>query len=176
MNHSVAKEYKALIDKKCLLESTVRSLPIGYISEKIIKGKVQYYLQHRNGGKVSGVYIKASEVESVRQGIEARKSNVIAIQEIDDRIAKLEEAAKIIGNDLYCKLMVYKLSGGMDVLEIAEKERCTSFGLTMNAIEGVAMSEVTAAKVDEWKKGNKTYLSVFEETLRHYGFPTEVRG
>ncbi len=176
MTHSVAKEYKALIEKKTLLENEVRSLPVGYISEKFIKGKTQYYLQHRAGGKVVGTYIKASDTPAVRRGIDERKAKLLQIQEINERLAKLEEAAKIIGNDLYCQLSVYKLSGGMDMLEHDQKEKCASFGTTMNAIEGIAMSETTAARVEEWKKGSRTYLSVFEETLRHYGFPTEVRG
>ncbi len=176
MAHSVAKEYKALIGKKVALENEIRALPVGYISQKNIKGKTQYYLQHRAGGRIVGTYIKASDAPAVRRGIDERKAKLLQIQEINERLAKLEEAAKIIGNDLYCQLSVYKLSGGMDTLELSQKEKCASFGTTMNAIEGIAMSEATAVRVEEWKKGSRTYLSVFEETLRHYGFPTEVRG
>ena len=71
--------------------------------------------------------------------------------------------------------MVYKLSAGMDALNIEEKEKCASFGHAMNAIEGVAVSEETGIEIDAWKKGDVSFISVFENTLRRYGFPVEVR-
>ncbi len=176
MIHSVAKEYKSLLTEKSGLETAIRTLPTGYISEKFIKGKNQYYLQHRQGSKVTSTYIKAADVENVRQRIELRKSHIRRMGEITDRLAILEEAAKMIGHDLYCQICMYKLSEGMDTLGSIQREKCATFGDAMNAIEGVLVSVETAGKIEEWKQGKRTYQSVFEETLRLYGFPTEARG
>lgn len=175
MSISVTKEYRMLIDKKHNLESEMHSLPGGYISKKNIKGNAQYYLQRREGSKVVGVYIRSDQVDDIALKIERRKTIVEELLEISERLVQLEQAAKLIDKNMFCNLMVYKLSAGMDLLNPEEKERCSSFGYAMNAIEGVYVSKETDAEIDGWKKGDKSFLSVFENTLRRYGFPVEAR-
>lgn len=175
MGISVTKEYRMLIDKKQRMEEEMLSLPVGYISKKTIKGNIQYYLQRREGTKVVGSYIRVDMVEEVSNKIERRKTIIEELSKISERLCQLEQAAQLIDEDLFCNLMVYKLSSGMDSLNLQEKERCSSFGYAMNAIEGVSVSEETAAEIDAWKSGTQTFLSVFENTLRRYGFPVEVR-
>ncbi len=175
MSYSILREYNTLMKKKTELSRSIDQLPIGYISEKTIKGKKQFYLQRRVNGKLVSTYIKASEVESVRTEIEERKKKTAELQTVDARLEQLEAAAKIIGNDLYCQLILCKMSAGMDVLDDYQKDECISFGTAMNAIEGVFVSHEAEARIRAWKKGEKTFLTVFEETLRQYGFPTEVR-
>ena len=60
------------------VESRIAELPPGYISKKNIKGKIQYYRQWRENGKLKSKYIRADDVESIRKQIEERK----ALQEI----------------------------------------------------------------------------------------------
>ena len=67
--------------------------------------------------------------------------------------------------------MLYKLSAGMDELDVDEKEKCVSFGVAMNAIEGVSVSRETWKDIDAWKRGDLPFISVFESTLKRYGFP-----
>ena len=55
-----------------------------------------------------------------------------------------------------------------------QKERCISFADAMNAVEGVPASEQTAKGLADWQNGKTSYLSVFEATLRRYGFGAEV--
>ena len=175
MRLSVAEEYFALLEKKKALESELRSLPKGYVSQKNIKGKTKYYLQRRDGSKIVGTYIRNDDVDAVRQGIERRKAILAELPAINDRLLTLEQAAKLIGNDLFCQLMLYKLSAGMDDMDSAEKEKCASFGDAMNAIEGVPASRETGKDVAAWKKGDLPFISLFETVLKRYGFPVEAR-
>ena len=63
MKNLVTKEYRDLISKKLFLEREIDKLPIGYISKKTIKGRVQFYLQRREGNKVTSIYIKFEDVD-----------------------------------------------------------------------------------------------------------------
>ena len=176
MRMSVAKEYRVLTDKKRSMENEMLSLPTGYISKKNIKGNVQYYLQKREGKKIVGSYIRSGEVDHVSSKLERKKDLARQLASVDERLEQLEQAAKLIDNNLFCRLMVYKLSAGMDELNPDEKEKCSSFGSAMNAIEGVAASEEVSEQIDSWKAGDKSFLAVFEDTLKRYGFPVEARG
>lgn len=173
MKISIEKEYKTLAEKKHSYLIEALDLPTGYISKKTIKGNKQYYLQKREGGKVVGSYIRASYVGSVSKGIERRKFISGELAAINTRMSALEQAAKLIDGDLYCLLMVYKMSAGMDSLSKSEKERCASFGSAMNAIEGVPISKDAKREINEWKNGTRTFFSAFESALKRYGFPTE---
>ena len=174
MGLSIEKEYSSLIMKKLTFEKELSSLPDGYISSKTIKGKTQHYLQKREGKKIVGKYIRADEVQKTTDGIERRKTVSSEIARINERLIMLEQAAKIVGYDLFCRLMVIKMSSGMDELDSVEKQKCASFGNAMNAVEGVPVSEQTGAEIKEWEDGKRTFLSVFESTLRRYGFHAEA--
>ena len=175
MKNLVTKEYRDLILKKLFLEREIDKLPIGYISKKTIKGRVQFYLQRREGNKVTSIYIKIEDVDSVSEGIDKRKKFIEELSLLDDRLNQLEQAAILIDRDLYCQLLLYKLSYRMDDLETTERHVCSSFGSAMNAIEGVAISIETHNEIEKWKRGDKSFLAIFEDTLRRYGFPVEVR-
>ena len=174
MKNSVTQEYRDLISKKLFLEREISNLPIGYISKKTIKGRVQFYLQRREGNKVTSSYIKAEDVNPVSEGIDKRKRFIEELSLIEDRLKQLEQAAILIDRDLYCQLLLYKLSYRMDDLDTLERHMCSSFGSAMNAIEGVAVSAETNNEIEKWKCGEKSFLTVFEDTLRRYGFPVEV--
>ena len=174
MKNSVTQEYRDLISKKLFLEREVANLPIGYISKKTIKGRFQFYLQRREGNKVTSTYIKAEDVDRVSEGIDKRKRLLEELSLLDDRLKQLEQAAILIDRDLYCQLLLYKLSYRMDDLDTPERQVCSSFGSAMNAIEGVAISAETHNEIEKWKRGDKPFLTVFEDTLRRYGFPVEV--
>ena len=71
------------------------------------------------------------------------------------------------------KLKILKLASGMDSISADEKEKRISFSDAMTAIEGVPVSDRVKSDLANWKNGNITFLSVFEQTLRRYGFLTE---
>lgn len=173
MNSSFTKEYIVLLDKKRTMEKELLTLPKGYISKKNIKGNVQYYLQRREKSKIVSSYIRNNEVEKLYAQIERRKTIATELPLINKRLKQLEEAAKLIDNNLLCQMILHKLSVGMDELNTAEKEKCTSFGNAMNSIEGIPVSKDTESMLNDWKNNNVSFLSVFENTLKKYGFPVE---
>lgn len=61
------------------VEARIAELPTGYISEKNINGKKQYYLQWREDGKLKSKYIRAGDLEDIRKQIAERK-------ELEDRL------------------------------------------------------------------------------------------
>ena len=68
----------------------LNELPIGYISKKTIKGNPQYYLQRRVGEKMTGVYIRADEVQNVREALERRAQYESEKKQIAARLEQLE--------------------------------------------------------------------------------------
>lgn len=72
--------------------------------------------------------------------------------------------------NLQRKQGLFNLCNGMDELDIHEKEKCLSFSEAMLSIEGIKVSEEVALALEEWKEGKRTYLSIFESTLKRYGF------
>ena len=74
--------------------------------------------------------------------------------------------------DEKAKLLRIKLSGGMDCLSREEREKAVSFGVALNAVEGVAATEASASELAAWCSGSISYLTAFETILKRYGFPT----
>jgi len=172
--YSIESEYRKLLDRRRDLDIQIKQLPQGYISEKNIRGSKQCYLQRRVGDKITGTYIKTNEVQKVRAALEQRAACEAERKQIELRLAQLEQAAKLIGKNLYCKFMMMKLSAGMDDLDVEQRKLCSSFGAAMNAVEGVMISEETEAEIHQWHRNEKSFQTVYENTLLRYGFPLEV--
>lgn len=167
-------EYKELLASKLEIEQKLSVLPKGYISKKKIGGKQYLYLQTRNGDTVESKYIKAEEVEEITKQLSLRKEYEAALPEILIRLADIETAAELLDKALLRKLKMLKLTSGMDSISDDEKEKRISFSDAMTSIEGVPVSDRVKNDLANWKNGNITFLSVFEQTLRRYGFVTEV--
>lgn len=167
-------EYKKLLASKLEIEQKLSVLPKGYISKKTIGGKQYLYLQTRNGDTVESKYIKAEEVEEITNQLSLRKKYEVELPEILIRISDIETAAELLDKALLRKLKMLKLTSGMDSISADEKEKRISFSDAMTSIEGVPVSDRVKNDLANWKKGNITFLSVFEQTLRRYGFVTEV--
>ena len=167
-------EYKELLASKLEIEQKLSVLPKGYISKKTIGGKQYLYLQTRNGDTVESKYIKAEEVEEIAKQLSLRKDYEAKLPEILIRLADIESAAELLDKALLRKLKMLKLTSGMDSISADEKEKRISFSDAMTSIEGVPVSDKVKNDLANWKNGNITFLSVFEQTLRRYGFVTEV--
>ena len=174
MENAIMSEYIELLEKKAEMEKALPGLPQGCISKKKINGKTYFYLQNRVSGKITGLYLKRDEVEGISEQIRLRKQYETELPRVSARLNELEQAARLIGHGLDRRMSLVKLGVGMDKLSAEQKERCISFADAMNAIEGVPASEQTARGLADWKKGKTSYLSVFEATLRRYGFGAEV--
>ena len=167
-------EYKKLLEQKNVIEQKLSVLPRGYISKKTIGCKQYLYLQTRNGDSVESKYIKAEEADEITNLIYLRKKYEAELPQVILRLADLEAAAELLDKSLLRKLKVLKLASGMDSISADEKEKRISFSNAMTSIEGVPMSDRLKNDLTDWKNGNITFLSVFEQTLKRYGFSAEV--
>ena len=167
-------EYKELLAEKLEIEQKLSVLPKGYISKKTIGGKQYLYLQTRNGDTVESKYIKAEESEEIKSQLSLRKEYEEQLPEIILRLADIETAAELLDKALLRKLKMLKLTSGMDSISAYEKEKRNSYSDAMTSIEGVSVSDRVKKDLANWKNGNITFLSVFEQTLKRYGFVTEV--
>lgn len=174
MDHMVLLEYKDLLERKSKLETELQALVQGYISKKTIKGKTYCYLQNRVGGKLTSQYLKSEEVDAVTEQIARRKECEAELPRLRARLSELEQAAELLGKNISRQLMLLKLSSGMDGLTAEQKRRSSTFAGAMNAVEGIPVSEQTAQDIVAWQNGNKPFLSIFEATLKRYGFSVEV--
>lgn len=175
MDNAIVNEYTKLLEKKARLQKDLSVLPQGYISKKNINGRTYYYLQNRVSGKMTGIYLKKDEVDRVSEQLRLRKQYEAELPKVNSRLSELEQAAQLIGHGLDRRLLLQKLGAGMDRLSADQKGRCISFADAMNAIEGVPASAQTSKGLADWQAGKTSYLSVFEATLRRYGFGTGVQ-
>lgn len=174
MSDMIVTEYTELLERKAKIEAELAALPQGYISRKNIGGKEYSYLQNRVFGKMVSTYLKENEADKVSEQLMQRKQLEAELPQIDTRLGELEQAAKLLGRGMDRKLMLLKISAGMDDIDAEQKKRSTSFASAMNAIEGVPVSDQTSHDIADWQNGSRSYLSVFETVLRRYGFPAEV--
>jgi len=166
-------EYKKLLEQKNLIEKKLQILPRGYISKKTIGCKQYLYLQTRSGDTIESKYIKAEDAGEITSQLSARKEYEVKLPEVISRLADIEAAAKLLDKSLLRKLRILKLTSGMDSISADEKAKRISFSDAMTSIEGVSVSDKLKNDLADWKSGNITFLSVFEQTLRRYGFATE---
>ncbi len=160
--YSPVNEYSQLLEHRQEIEASLGTLPKGYISEKTINGKL------------ASAYLKAEEVDEVQRQLEQRKQYEAELPGIHTRMKELEQAAKLIGVGMDRALMLMKISTGMDLLKQEQKATSISFANSMNAVEGVPVSEQTAAEIALWQNGQKSFQAVFSATLKRYGFAVEV--
>ncbi len=172
--YSLVNEYSQLLERRCEIGAYLGTLPKGYISEKTINGKQYSYLQMKIDGKLTSSYLKADEVDQVHSQLAQRKQYEAELPEIDLRIGELEQAAKLIGKGVDRMLLLLKISAGMDNLAQEQKIQSISFANSMNAVEGVPVTEQTAAEIALWQNGQKSFQAVFSATLKRYGFAVEV--
>ena len=77
-----------------LIEDELNSLPKGYISKKKINGKVYYYLQKRQDGKIISKYISRDNIDNYQRLLNRRKELEEALKERKEDKKKLERVLK----------------------------------------------------------------------------------
>ncbi len=65
----------ALLKEYAEIEKTIASLPVGYISVKVISGHTYNYRQWREGSKIISQYVPEAFLNSVIRKIAVRKEN-----------------------------------------------------------------------------------------------------
>lgn len=94
LNGILNEEYDRLNRVIFRIEQELSELPKGYISEKKINGKVYYYLQYREDGKLKSVYLKGDDIMSYRSLIEHRNELRSKLKELQLDRKKIE---KVLG-------------------------------------------------------------------------------
>ncbi len=67
------------------LEKQIAELPIGYISRKMIHGKLRFYQQWTENGKIKSRYIKDGQLEALEEGIAKRRELQKQLKELKAR-------------------------------------------------------------------------------------------
>lgn len=175
MVNSLEKEYQKLIYKATDIRKSLEFLPNGYISEKMIYGTKQYYLQKRNGKKIIGKHISFDELSTVRIGLSKRNVLEKELAEIEERLIRIEAASKLVSHDLYKRILLLKACIPMEELSLDTKIRASSFAEAMNAIEGIPVTSEMKSNITAWYSGEISFLSLYEATLKKYGFPVAAK-
>ena len=175
MDNSLEKEYEKALSKVLNIKNELTALPDGYISEKTINGTKQYYLQKRVGKKIISKHISSAELSGVRLGLSRRESLERELTVTSERLVNLETASKLVSHDLYKRILLLKACMPMEDLSTDAKVRASSFAEAMNAIEGIPATVEMESNINAWHSGEVTFLSLYEATLKKYGFPVEVR-
>ena len=175
MANSLEKEYKKILSQRSDIISLLDQLPDGYISEKTINGTKHHYLQKRVGKKVIGKHISSSELSSVRLRLSKRESLEKELMAVEERLVSIEAASKLVSHNLYKRILLLKACMPMEALSTDAKVRASSFAEAMNAIEGIPATSEMKSNINAWHSGEVTFLSLYEATLKKYGFPVEVR-
>jgi len=69
------------------LEAIIKSLPKGSISKKVIRGKVRYYLQWRDGTHIRNLFIREADTELIMNIVKFRKE----LEQIAKNLQSVEE-------------------------------------------------------------------------------------
>ena len=175
MANSLEKEYKKVLSQRADITGSLDSLPDGYISEKTINGTKQYYLQKRVGKKVVGKHISSGELSSVRLGLSRRQSLQKELIVTEESLVSIEAASKLVSHNLYKRILLLKACMPMEDLSTDAKMHASSFAEAMNAIEGIPATAEMKSNISAWHSGEISFLSLYEATLKKYGFPVEAR-
>ena len=73
------------------LKLQISKLPIGYISKKNIKGKIRYYHQWTEMGKIKSKYIKDGELEGLQEQIETRRALQKELKALEKEVPEMKE-------------------------------------------------------------------------------------
>lgn len=80
-----------LLNRMQELKLQISKLPIGYISKKNIKGKIRYYHQWTEMGKIKSKYIKDGELEGLQEQIETRRALQKELKVLEKEVPEMKE-------------------------------------------------------------------------------------
>ena len=84
------------IEKKIReLENEIATLPVGYISNKKINGKMQQYLQWTENGKKKSQYLDSKSAEELKPLIEKRRKLQAEVKSLKKKLSSAEEPALV---------------------------------------------------------------------------------
>ena len=88
------EELERLTRIKQKTNEEIEKLPKGYLSKKKIRGYACYYLQHREGDKIVGFYVKEKDIPVYAAEIERRRALQRSLKEINAELKKIQRVVK----------------------------------------------------------------------------------
>jgi len=161
-------EYASLLRDKMECQNNLALLKDGYISTKTISGNKYAYLQYRVNGKLLSEYVKDDYLPGVRAELDKRTALLNRIQEIDERLEKIEAAAEILDKKLRRKLVILRRCATMEMMTFEERGKSLAFGSAMTALEGIPTSAETEKNLSRWANGDLSFQESYLNTLRAY--------
>ncbi len=77
------------------LENEIATLPVGYISNKKINGKIQQYLQWTENGKKKSRYLDRERAEELKPLIERRRKLLAEVKSLKKTLSSAEESSLV---------------------------------------------------------------------------------
>ena len=77
------------------LENEIATLPVGYISNKKINGKIQQYLQWTENGKKKSRYLDSESAEELKPLIERRRKLLAEVKSLKKTLSSAEESSLV---------------------------------------------------------------------------------
>lgn len=161
-------DYQRLLDEEMQLCKELAELPTGNLTAKRISGKEYQYLQYSEGGKKKSVYIKAKQLEQLREQLTQRAQKSTRLKEVRAEQEKLESAVRILDGPLSRLFFQLKHSAKMDALPLPQRKKALSFASAMTALEGLPASAQTDALLEQWSRGEASFRDYYLTTLREY--------
>jgi hypothetical protein len=159
-------DFVSLMKEKTKYQNTLNSLKDGYISNKTISGRNYSYLQYREDGKLVSEYIKEYNLPEIKAELDERAYILKKIDEVSDRLKKLEDAAKILDRKLHKKLVNIRRYAVMDSMPLEKRQKALAFSRAITALEGIPVSDDTNINLSEWAAGKQSFKDCYSKTLQ----------
>ena len=88
------EELDRLERQQLAYEADLREIPKGYISKKNVRGKLSYYLQHREGKKIISKYISAKDLPVVEEQVRRRRQIEASLRRVKEDKKALRKVLK----------------------------------------------------------------------------------
>ena len=148
-------EYSLLVNNYSRLRFELQSLPKGNVVKKRISNKTYHYLQYSVYGKKKTEYIREQEVDLIKSRLLRREQLQKEVEEISTNMFRLEQAAKILDNNLSRTFYYLSQCADMDSMPISKREAALSFASAITSLEGVPAQAETDNNLKAWANGEK---------------------
>jgi len=159
-------DYASLMKESTEYQNTLNSLKDGYISNKTISGKNYTYLQYREDGKLVSEYVRDYNLPNVKAELDERARIIKKINDIGDRLDRLEAAAKLLDSKLYRKLVRIRRYARMDMMPLDKRHKALEFSRIITALEGIPVSNDTNRYLMQWANGKQGFRDCYCKTLQ----------
>ena len=106
------------------LEQEISLLPLGYISEKTIYGKLRYYRQWTENGKLKSEYIPEKDYEDVKHAIDQRRKLQDELKKLKKQVPQQATAQTVYSNYETNVMLGDALQSGCKQVQKYQKRDC----------------------------------------------------